>query len=89
MRRPAAHPQKSCAAGCSPGSPVRVFQSPRGTWIVDFGQNIAGWVKINVKEQKGQLIEITTTEALTKNGKDIFPGSTDGGANGMRQVFKY
>ena len=69
--------------------PQKVFKGTNGNWIVDFGQNIAGWVKINVKEQKGQLIEITTTEALTKNGKDIFPGSTDGGANGMRQVFKY
>jgi alpha-L-rhamnosidase len=70
-------------------NPVRVFQSPRGTWIVDFGQNIAGWVKIKVQEKSGQLIEITTTEALTQDGLDIFQGATGGGANGMPQVFKY
>lgn len=69
--------------------PQRVFMSPRGTWIVDFGQNIAGWIKLNVHEKRGQLIEITTTEALTKDGKDIYQGATGGGANGMPQVFKY
>ena len=69
--------------------PQKVFKGTNGNWMVDFGQNIAGWVKIKVKGKKEQLIEITTTEALTNNGKDIFPGSTDGGANGMRQVYKY
>ncbi|WP_418262515.1 family 78 glycoside hydrolase catalytic domain [Flavobacterium faecale] len=69
--------------------PQNIFKGTNGNWIVDFGQNIAGWVKINVKGEKGQVIEITTTEALTPNGKDIFPGTTAGKANGMRQFFKY
>ncbi len=69
--------------------PQKVFKGIDGEWIVDFGQNIAGWVKINVKEKKNQLIEIITTEALLTNGKDIFKGSTGGGANGMTQVYKY
>lgn len=70
-------------------APTRVFKGTDGEWIVDFGQNIAGWVKINVEEKKGQLIDIITTEALLTNGKDIFKGSTGGGANGMTQVYKY
>lgn len=69
--------------------PQYIFKAPDGDWIVDFGQNIAGWVKINVQEKEGQLIEITTTEALLTNGKDIFQGSTGGGANGMPQIYKY
>lgn len=69
--------------------PQNVFKGADGEWIVDFGQNIAGWVKINVKEKKNQLIEIITTEALLTNGKDIFQGSTGGGANGMPQIYKY
>ncbi|GGD04397.1 alpha-rhamnosidase [Hyunsoonleella pacifica] len=69
--------------------PQKVFKAPDGNWIVDFGQNIAGWVKLNVQEKAGQLIEITTTEALLTNGKDIFQGSTGGGANGMAQIYKY
>lgn len=69
--------------------PQKVFKGTDGEWIVDFGQNIAGWVKINVKEKKNQLIEIITTEALLTNGKDLFLGSTGGGANGMTQVYNY
>ncbi|MFD0835658.1 alpha-L-rhamnosidase [Mariniflexile aquimaris] len=69
--------------------PQNVFKGADGEWIVDFGQNIAGWVELNVKEKEGQLIEIITTEALLTNGKDIFPGSTNGGANGMPQIYKY
>ena len=69
--------------------PQNVFKAPNGDWIVDFGQNIAGWITLNVKEKEGQLIEITTTEALLRNEKDIFQGSTGGGANGMAQVYKY
>ena len=69
--------------------PQKVFKGADGNWIVDFGQNIAGWVTLNVKAKKGQLIEVITTEALLTNGKDIFKGSTGGGANGMTQVYKY
>lgn len=70
-------------------SPKHVFKAPDGDWIVDFGQNIAGWVEINVKEKKGQLIDMIMTEALLRNGKDIFLGSTGGGANGMKQNLQY
>ena len=69
--------------------PTNVFQAPDGDWIVDFGQNIAGWIKLNVTEKEGQLVEITTVETLLRNGKDIFQGSTGGGANGMAQIYKY
>ncbi len=69
--------------------PQNVFQSPEGEWIVDFGQNIAGWVKINLKGEKGQVITITTTECLTKDGKDVHHAGTGGGANGMPQFYTY
>ena len=69
--------------------PKKVFKGADGEWIVDFGQNIAGWVKLNVVGKKGQSIDIITTEALLTNGKDIYKGSTGGGANGMPQIYKY
>lgn len=69
--------------------PQKVFQSPEGDWIVDFGQNIAGWVRINVKGEKGQVINIITTECLTQKGDDVHRGSTGGGANGMPQEYTY
>jgi len=71
-------------------APKRVFKSPvTGNWVVDFGQNIAGWVQITVNEKEGQVIEIIPTEALTQDGQDIYPGTTGGGANGMPQLLKY
>ena len=69
--------------------PQKVFKGADGEWIVDFGQNIAGWVTLNVKEKEGQLIEVITTEALLTDGSDIFKGSTGGGANGMTQIYEY
>ena len=71
-------------------SPEKMFKSPvSGKWIVDFGQNIAGWIRISVKEKAGQVVELIPTEALTQSGDDIFPGSTGGGANGMKQMLRY
>lgn len=70
-------------------APQRVFKSSNGNWIVDFGQNIAGWVQIKVQEKEGQIINMVPTEALTQDGNDIFAGSTGGGANGMSQLLKY
>lgn len=71
-------------------SPQKVFKSSvTGNWIVDFGQNIAGWVQITVNEKRGQVIKIIPTEALIQNENAIYPGSTGGGANGMAQLLKY
>ncbi len=70
-------------------TPQRIFQSAEGEWIVDFGKNIAGWIRIAVQGVKGQQIVLTTTEALTKDGTDIHQGTTGGGANGMSQWLKY
>lgn len=70
--------------------PQRIFKSPvTGNWIVDFGQNIAGWVQISVNEKEGQVIEVRATEALTQSGDNIYLGSTGGGANGMPQILRY
>lgn len=69
--------------------PQKIFKASDGDWIVDFGQNIAGWVKLKVNEKRGQRIEIITTEALLTDGSDVFKGSTGGGANGMPQIYTY
>lgn len=69
--------------------PQKIFKAPDGDWIVDFGQNIAGWVQLKVYEKRGQQIDIITTEALLTDGSDVFKGSTGGGANGMPQIYTY
>ncbi len=48
--------------------PIGIFKSPEGDLIVDFGQNLVGWVQIKVKGKEGDKIEIVHSEVLDKNG---------------------
>ena len=48
--------------------PVRVLQSPKGERILDFGQNLVGWVRIKVKGHSGQRIVLSHAEVLDKKG---------------------
>ncbi len=70
-------------------SPVEIFQGANGNWIVDFGQNISGWVKIQVREPKGSQIKITLAEALTRKGDEIHNGSVGKFATGVLQEDLY
>lgn len=65
--------------------PVRIFKAANGNWIIDFGQNISGWVKIKVKEKVGQEIKIMMVEALTRKGDSIHTGSLGKQATGVLQ----
>jgi len=49
-------------------TPKRIFTSPKKETIIDFGQNMAGWVKLRVKGHKGDTIRVTHGEALDKDG---------------------
>lgn len=70
-------------------SPKKIFKADNGNWILDFGQNIAGWVKINVKESEGHRIDLQLVEALKRKGKAIHLGATGGGASGFSQQLTY
>jgi len=48
--------------------PQRIFTTPAGETIVDFGQNMAGWVQLRVKGRKGDTVRISHGEILDKNG---------------------
>lgn len=39
-----------------------------GAWVIDFGQNFAGWVRIRVKGQAGQTITLKYAEMLKADG---------------------
>jgi alpha-L-rhamnosidase len=47
---------------------VHLFQSPSGKMIVDFGQNLVGWLRVNVSGSAGHSISFTHTEVL-ENGE--------------------
>lgn len=48
--------------------PVSVKKTERGTYIVDFGQNMAGWVQMNMRGNAGDTIKIKYAERLDENG---------------------
>jgi alpha-L-rhamnosidase len=48
--------------------PVGIVTSPKGELILDFGQNLAGWVQVKVKGGVGDTIRLFHAEALDSAG---------------------
>ncbi|WET01800.1 family 78 glycoside hydrolase catalytic domain [Flavobacterium sp. YJ01] len=48
--------------------PKKIFTTPKGEQIIDFGQNLVGWVTLKVKGEAGQKITISHAEVLDKEG---------------------
>ena len=48
--------------------PVRIFTTPKGEQVIDFGQNLVGWVKIKVKGKAGDKIVVSHAEVMDKTG---------------------
>ncbi|MBA2330230.1 MAG: family 78 glycoside hydrolase catalytic domain, partial [Flavisolibacter sp.] len=48
--------------------PVKVFRTPKGELVVDFGQNLVGLVQLKVKGKKGNQVTISHAEVLDKEG---------------------
>ncbi len=48
--------------------PVKIFKTPKGEQVIDFGQNLVGWVKLKAKGNAGDTITVQHAEVLDKNG---------------------
>ena len=48
--------------------PEKIFTTPDGDLVVDFGQNLVGWVQLNVSGKPGDKIELYHAEVLDKAG---------------------
>ena len=48
--------------------PVKIFTSPKGEKIIDFGQNLVGWVMVKATGKSGDKINIQHAEVLDKEG---------------------
>lgn len=48
--------------------PQRVFQTPEGDTVIDFGQNLTGFVSFTVSAHEGDTIEFSHAETLDKDG---------------------
>ena len=47
---------------------VKVFKTPKGENVIDFGQNLVGWVQVKVTGKSGDKISIYHAEVLDKDG---------------------
>lgn len=52
--------------------PVKVLTSPKGETILDFGQNLAGWVVVKIQGVSGDKIKLSHVEMLDKSGVPYF-----------------
>ncbi|TDW47892.1 alpha-L-rhamnosidase [Flavobacterium sp. 270] len=48
--------------------PISIKQTPRGTYILDMGQNMVGWLQLKVKGKSGDKITLKFAESLQANG---------------------
>lgn len=48
--------------------PIHIITTPRGETVLDFGQNLVGWVQFKVKGKAGTVIKIKHAEVLDKKG---------------------
>ncbi len=49
--------------------PVRIFKTPKGSLIVDMGQNMVGWLRLKVSGKKGDVITLRHAEVMDKFGE--------------------
>jgi alpha-L-rhamnosidase len=48
--------------------PVKLFTTPAGEKVIDFGQNLVGWVVMKVKGNAGDKVTLSHAEVLDKKG---------------------
>lgn len=49
--------------------PTRIFRTPKGILVADFGQNMVGWVRLKIKGEKGLTVVMKHAEVLDKAGE--------------------
>ncbi|WP_259065650.1 family 78 glycoside hydrolase catalytic domain [Mucilaginibacter sp. X4EP1] len=48
--------------------PVKIFTTPKGEKVIDFGQNLVGWVQMKVTGKAGDKITLSHAEVIDKTG---------------------
>ncbi|RYG19520.1 MAG: alpha-L-rhamnosidase [Chitinophagaceae bacterium] len=49
-------------------APLSIFKTPKGETVIDFGQNLVGWVKLSLKGNNGDTVTLNHAEVLDKAG---------------------
>ncbi len=66
-------PQPGCRVGITQEFPVKeIIITPEGDTVLDFGQNITGWVRFRVAGKAGELAHLRCFETLDAKGNAYF-----------------
>lgn len=66
-------PQSGCKVKEMERIPAqRIFTTPRGDTVIDFGQNLTGWVQFKVKGKPGDCVILNYFEVLDAEGNAYF-----------------
>jgi len=49
-----------------------IFKTPKGDTIIDFGQNLTGWIRFKVNAKAGEKVILNCFEVLDKDGNAYF-----------------
>ncbi len=52
--------------------PVKVLTTPKGKQVLDFGQNLVGWVQVRANGKAGDKLVLSHVEMLDKTGNPYF-----------------
>ena len=48
--------------------PCASFRTPRGEWVIDFGQNLTGYMAFELDAHAGEKLSVSTAEVLDRDG---------------------
>ena len=48
--------------------PINIINTPKGETVIDFGQNLAGYVEINLTAKEGDVVSLSFAETLDAEG---------------------
>ncbi len=68
--------------------PIGITDMGNGTYMMDFGQNMAGWMELSIEGEPGQEISVQCTEVLDQEG-NLDPRTTGIRATKVIQTQKY
>ena len=68
---------------------AKLLTTPNGQKVLDFGQNIAGYVELDLKAEGGELIRLTHGEVFGKDGNFQNDNFQEGSSPLCRQVVEY
>ncbi|MDR1407977.1 MAG: glycoside hydrolase family 78 protein [Tannerella sp.] len=58
--------------------PVSVKTVADGKYILDMGQNMVGWLQVNLKGQKDRIVTLRFAETLKENGNELYTDNLRG-----------